>query len=104
MDIVIKDRGLKIYSMEKEKNNIKMVMFFKDNLCMEANSEKEFINSVTEKYTKDIFITDIAMEQENCLSQKINGMKASGSQDQFKEKDNIIIKMEMFIMDNSKMV
>lgn len=62
MDIVIKDHGLKICSMEKEKNNIKMVIFFKDNLCMEANSEKEFINSVTEKYTKDIFITDIAME------------------------------------------
>jgi hypothetical protein len=65
MDIAIKGFGRKICNTERENSSIKMEIFSKDNLCMEANSEREFINSVMEKYTKDIFITDTVTGMEN---------------------------------------
>lgn len=62
MVIAIKEIGPKICNMEKENKNIKMEINLTGNLCMETNSEKEFINLAVEKYTKATFTMDIVTD------------------------------------------
>lgn len=83
----MKASGKRTYSMEKGLKNIPTRMSTKGSLCMEANLEKDNINSLMERYTQDHFIMAIVMGMGSSFLAMETLMKANGSLENFTERE-----------------